>query len=527
MPSFTRRGALRYLGGLAAVGVASRPVAAAGVTTTDRRIESWDGTELATTFFDPGRSGPAPAILMTHGWGGDRSDVAPRATRYAEHGYAVLTYDSRGFGESGGQVNVDGPKEVRDARTLITWLARRDAVLADGDDPVVGMDGESYAGGIQLETAIQDDRLDAIVPRWAWHDLVYSLEPNEVVKDGWGGLLFAYGTTSARGVTDGNYHPDTYDVQGLNPRLDKIIAESTVGNDIPPDDERWLRTRSPVGRLDRIDVPTLLVSGWIDELFTPHEAVANLHGLRAGGVDARLLLFDGGHVASRKIVQTNAHTDAAALDWLDTHLVGDGHSDRPTVEFYDEQTDRYRHAANVPRPGTDRVPVRLGAVSDGSWTPVVNPVVPTSTSDLSPVDADLTPATAAGFDVTLAEGFTAFGAPRAELSIEPLGPGTKLFCKVYHVHDGAATLVDGQVTPVTVPGDAGEVVRTNLDMEPLYRRFAAGDALRFVVATTDAGYFASRTSPGAKIHHTDAHPSVVSVPSFETGAAGDPFATSG
>jgi predicted acyl esterase len=534
----TRRDALRA-GGLALAGAAVVGTASAAVTTRDLRIDSWDGTELAATLFLPSGTGEHPAVLMTHGWGSDRSMAKARAQRYVEHGYVVLKYDSRGFGESEGEVGVDGPNEVKDAQTLITWLANHSRVLSEGDDPVVGMDGESYAGGIQLNTAAVDDRLDALVPRWAWHDLRYSLEPNGrpldgaesyedgVVKLGWAAALFGLGTAGSRGVTaGGNHHPDTYDTEGLSPRIHEALVKGLATNDIPDDEEAWFRARSPSHKLAAIDVPTLLISGWVDTLFTPKEAVANFRGLRETGTDARLLLFEGGHVAGPGLLPGNEHTDAAALAWLDTHLKGDGASDQPVVEFFDEQTATYRAAETIEPVGRDDPSLAVSEVLGSGSTVVANSIAPTSTSHFLPVDRDATETTAMRIDVPVERETTVFGAPEVELTATLLGTEARLFLKVYHVTDEGQTLVDGQVTPTRLTGAPGETVSETVSMEPFYREFAPGDTLRFVVATSDSGHASSRQSAGVEISHdetTITYPTrrALGAPSADH-AAGDP-----
>src|SRR5207249_1013463 len=107
--------------------------------------------------------------------------------------------------------------EARDASALIDVLAAdpRIAENAPGD-PKVGMSGGSYAGGIQWITAATDPRVDAIAPEISWHNLLESLIPEGVVKDGWGLLLYGAGQTSVTnglspdnpaGPQTGNYDP--------------------------------------------------------------------------------------------------------------------------------------------------------------------------------------------------------------------------------------------------------------------------------------------------------------------------------
>ena len=106
-------------------------------------------------------------------------------------GYNVLTWDPRGFGQSGGEAEVDSPDyEARDVSAIIDWVATRPGVELDAPgDPRIGMVGGSYGGGIQLVTAATDCRVDAIVPTIAWHSLVTSLDKADTVKIGWSGIL--------------------------------------------------------------------------------------------------------------------------------------------------------------------------------------------------------------------------------------------------------------------------------------------------------------------------------------------------
>src|SRR5438445_3937090 len=71
-------------------------------------------------------------------------------------------------------------------------------------DPLSGMSGCSYAGGIQLALAAYDHRVDAIAPEITWNDLRYSLFPHNVIKFGWDQLLYGAGlaTATTGGLTD-------------------------------------------------------------------------------------------------------------------------------------------------------------------------------------------------------------------------------------------------------------------------------------------------------------------------------------
>lgn len=495
-----RRGFLRgaAVAGASVTSLAGTAVASDPYSTEPVRIDSWDDTTLAGTLWRPDGDGPFPSVLMTHGWGGDHGSARIRriADIYARNGYVVLAYDSRGFGESGGEVGVDGPKEVADARHLVSWLADHADVENDGpDDPKVGMDNVSYAAGIQLNTAAEDDRLDAIVPRWGWHHLAYSLAPNGVIKAGWDTLLYAIGVTGSRGVTSGDGRPGREDAQhGLPPSLHEAYAASTATNELPDDYEAYLTVRSPVQDVGDIETPTLLVGGWNDTLFTPTETLWNYHGLDA---EKRLLFIQGGHtLESTPSGSEQAFIDRQALAWLDEHVAGRGDATLAPVTYYEVQTGEWKSIREVPEAGDRTLDFADAATGDSSV--VVNSLAPTSNSQLLVRrNGDHAPATHADFDFPLDEGTTVFGVPELTLTVEPIGPETRLFVKVFHVSDGEATLVNNQVTPIRVE-DTGT---HHLELAGFERTFDAGDRLRVSIATTDAAFYGSRTSLGARVRH--------------------------
>jgi dienelactone hydrolase len=64
----------------------------------DVDIEADDGFLLRGTYFDAGKT--APAILLLHQCNGDRKGYNNLATMLSAAGFSVLSFDSRGFGES-------------------------------------------------------------------------------------------------------------------------------------------------------------------------------------------------------------------------------------------------------------------------------------------------------------------------------------------------------------------------------------------------------------------------------------------
>src|SRR5688572_17979752 len=76
-------------------------------------ITSFDGTQIVYNLFLPdgaSASNPAPVVMQTHGWGGTgAASLGGQNAEFVADGWALLTWDSRGFGASGGETYVDDP----------------------------------------------------------------------------------------------------------------------------------------------------------------------------------------------------------------------------------------------------------------------------------------------------------------------------------------------------------------------------------------------------------------------------------
>ena len=107
-------------------------------------------------------------------------NVVATSYGFAGQEYAVLTFDARGHGQSGGLVGVDGPREIADTRAVVQWLANR----PDVDGANIGAWGISYGGGAALNSLVAGVPWAAVVGVETWTDLYSALMPQGLVKSG-------------------------------------------------------------------------------------------------------------------------------------------------------------------------------------------------------------------------------------------------------------------------------------------------------------------------------------------------------
>ncbi len=159
--------------------------AAATAARQDVTVTMADGTAIAATLWLPSGTPPAggwPAIVLFHGLGGSREDMNVLAQRAFLPGdrYAVLAYDARGHGQSGGLIGIDGPNEVSDAKAMFRWLADR----PDVSDTRIGAFGISYGGGAVWNSLVAGVPWAAIEVCETWTNLATALVPQGLAKSG-------------------------------------------------------------------------------------------------------------------------------------------------------------------------------------------------------------------------------------------------------------------------------------------------------------------------------------------------------
>ena len=311
--------------------------------------------QIDVTMFAPAET-PAPAILLSHGFGGDKDEVAGQAEELARRGFTVLTYSSRGFGHSSGKIALNSPQyEVSDARQLIDWLARQPEVVRDHDgDPRVGVTGASYGGALSLLLAGTDARVDAVAPVMTYNDLTQGLLPNAastdplpantaargatgpdgVFKRAWAGLLFSASTGNQTPEAQGDSPPGSDSAppapsgqnsptggatcRNFTEQVCAAYTEVARTGHASQSTLDLLASVSPKSVTRNIKVPTLLVQGEQDTLFGLDQADANARQLAEAGANVKMIWYAGGHDGDAPGPGLRNHI----ADWFAFHLGG-------------------------------------------------------------------------------------------------------------------------------------------------------------------------------------------------------------
>ncbi|NQD88107.1 alpha/beta hydrolase [Paenarthrobacter sp. CM16] len=124
-----------------------------------------EGVTLRGWFYPAeGVSGPAPCIILTHGFSCTKEmGLEPFADVFSAAGFACVVYDHAGFGASEvaagkPRLELDPWTQIRDTQHAITYAQGR----ADVDASRIGLWGSSYSGGNAFVVAAIDRRVKAV-----------------------------------------------------------------------------------------------------------------------------------------------------------------------------------------------------------------------------------------------------------------------------------------------------------------------------------------------------------------------------
>ena len=504
----------------------------AGTPESDGRPVRLDVTVMTT---DPAT--PRPAVVLAHGFGGTKDDVADTGRTLAQDGFAVITFTARGFGASGGLIHLNHPDyEGADARRIVDLTAQRPEVLKVGGDPVVGFAGASYGGALALLVAGLDKRVDAIVPAFTWNRLDQALFPQYrvagatesladvtpvggtgVFKQGWASRLFSSGGPTPNGGAGGD------------PICGRFTAELCSGYRQAAETGQvsaalvdLLTESGPALVLADITAPTLIVAGEDDTLFPLDQADANLRGLPAA-TPARLTWVAGGHDGDMSV-------DALLADlrsWFGRYLNGGEETTDPAFSVLVPETPlvgrggvrdpETRVAAAYPGRGIPPGERRLELQGDAQTILAPPGGSPAALTNLPGGGGALAgAASAAGYALGVLPGQAAtfttdpvrdpvavIGSGRVDLEVTASAESATLFVSLWDLGPdiesrapgrgglvpSSAVLPHRTIAPVRLSGlTPGRPTRVTVALPAIAHQVPVEHRLQVVVATTDQAY---------------------------------------
>ena len=440
---------------------------------------------LRTTLYVPATATaqhPAPAVIVSPGFGQTKSGVVADARSLVARGFVVQTWTMRGFNllaTDAGKIALAAPDaEVADLRRLIDRLAKRPEVLLDRPgDPRVGLTGESYGGGVSLLGASLDKRVDAIVPVSTWNSLESALLPGGVFKAQYAAVFFAGGGC----VRFAARLCETYE------RIAQTGQPTAA-------DRALLRYSSP--DVSKVTAPTMLIQGTDDTLFPLSESLTTATTLRRVGTPVQLTWMRGGHDLPFG-ASSEARIRSLTATWMDRWLRRDASVSTGPVFRWDRSNGDSGSSSSLP---PLREPSNVSLEGQGLST-ITNPPGgrPASISSVPGAGALGDLAGGLGFDIPgqsaswqtapLVKTRELVGTGSLRLHVTSSTGTAVLFVKVFDVAPGGgAKLPQGQVAPIRLSRVGGAGRDVTVDLPTLSHVFPAGNRIRVTVATTDFAY---------------------------------------
>lgn len=296
-----------------------------------------DGHRLAGHIYLPPTaawSGRRPGVVLDGPMMSIKEITVPvYATRLARAGYAVLTFDRRGWGDSEGRVrqHMDPPDNVRDIRNATTYLLTREEV-----DParVAGV-GVCAGGGFMLQAGALDRRYRVVAVIGAFYGARQQLR-DEMGHEGWiaqmraleQGLLADF--EAGRPLSSPAGAPSSAPAgTALAPGDEAYDFYTSRHRQVAPDSS-WVNelTRESVQNTAEYDAiayaplvaptPLLVVHGTVDPVVPPRYA-QQVH-TAAGEPKSMVWIETTNHVQIYDIEPQVGQATTALIDWLGDHM---------------------------------------------------------------------------------------------------------------------------------------------------------------------------------------------------------------
>lgn len=246
----------------------------AAQVTTDYSIGASDGVLLEATLALPDSGTPPagfPAVILIHGYGGNKDEMAPFGNYLTTLGLGCLTYSVRGQGKSGGLSTTMGPRETQDLFEVIQFLRSLPGINPEK----LAVAGGSQ-GGIHAWIAATRNMPGVKVIASLVGPPSFSLDlfPRKCIKQQ---LYFELNLGSVR------YDP-------IRDRLREFVVNDSYDSVLA-----FAEARDLEAMLDSVRIPVIQTVGWADVLFPVNGAIRTLQQLSSRGVPVWSYFGTNGH----------------------------------------------------------------------------------------------------------------------------------------------------------------------------------------------------------------------------------------
>jgi len=521
----------------------------------EQRVPSFDGVPLDVDVTLPATGkGPFPTIVMLHGWEGNKTSFEATTPAgdgnetydynniyYAEHGYAVVNYSARGWGNSCGTPEsrlqgdcqegwirlADQRYEARDTQFLLGELVDERIAKASG----LGVTGISYGGGQSIELAFLKNRIrlpngkferwrspagrplaiKAAYPRWPWSDLVNALLPNGRFLD------------SQIAPTGQSYEPLGVEIQsyvtglfglgeaegyiaplGADPEADIAKWYSVINAGEPYAVEGEALAHQIYTYHQGYGIPLagkpgamLLESGWTDDLFPVEQSLRAYNAVRAKHGQVALMFGDLGHSPGTNKVNTDQAFNEEAAGFFAAELKHEGQPPPSGSVTAYTQTCPSAAPGGGPYTAPSWTALHPGTVSfGGAATQTITSAGgnPTVAAELDPIAgtseacktvAGETEPDTASYTLT-SPGFTLLGLPTVTATVSTTGPFGEIAARLWDVlANGEQRLISRGVYRLS-ENEQGQIT---FQLHGNGYQFAEGDTVKLELLGRDAPYY--------------------------------------
>lgn len=323
-----------------------------------------DGVILAADHYLPSQQGIYPTILIRSPYGRGLGGgvfglfLSFFAYRFAERGYHVITQDTRGRFDSGGEF-FPYFNEQNDGLDTLAWIKKQDWYGGK-----IGLWGPSYLGIVQWAIAAHDPDIQALVPSATSSELEGIIFP-----DGAFDMGLAMRWITIFDLLDRYRHRSLPASAAILPRLEHSTRQAfghvpileadavTTGGSVDyyrywldhteEHDPAWEQTRAEIC-LPNVTAPVHLVAGWYD--FFLRGQLQDYQNLKAAGRQPYLTIGAWYHLQPDNPMGM-FDSFREGIDWFEAHLKGHKQRMRPLpVKIFVMGVNQWRDLPDFPPP---------------------------------------------------------------------------------------------------------------------------------------------------------------------------------